>query len=225
MPTESMTTNLRAAPGTGTGADTPRRQAPAGAVPAAVSAGQSADAPPELLAAARFLAASTLSLAATGLLVQAGLLPWVEPGLRPGLLEFYDSLGPRARVAFAAWQASGVLLTAVLPSVALLAWGRQHSDVRRVLAPYVLVLLAQVGTEAVLAEVFFPNIVVLAGVVFTGYRLRQLWRSRRAITASRQPGQRQHRAVRVLLSAGLGFWTTNLAYLLTAALPAILRLP
>lgn len=178
-----------------------------------------------LPAAARFVAAATLSLAGAGVLVRAGLLPWVETGREAGLLELYESLGPRARAAFAAWQATGLLVAAVLPSLALLAWGRRFVDVRRALVPYVLVLLAQVAAEALLAQVFFPNLVVLTGVLFTSYRLRQLWRSRLLISASRYTDRHQQRALRVLLTAGLAFWAANLAFLLTVALPSILRTP
>lgn len=212
-------------PEAGTGRAVGSRTALAAAPPAAGATGHRAGAPAGTWAAARFVAAATAALAAAGLLVQVGLLPWVEPGLDSGLLGFYDSLSPSARTAFAGWQATGVLVSVVLPSLALLAWGRRDRDVHRVLAPYLLVLLVQVGVEAVLAQVFFPNIVVLTGLLYTGYRLRQLRHSRAAMAAPHVPGRSHRRVVRVLLTAGLAFWTTNLAFLLTVALPAITRLP
>ena len=84
-----------------------------------------------------------------------------------------------------------MLVSVVLPSLALLAWGRRDRNVHRVLAPYLLVLLTQVGVEAVLAQLLFPNIVVLTGLLYTSYRLRQLRHSRATMNARSPPPPRR----------------------------------
>lgn len=89
---------------------------------------------------------------------------------------------------------------------------------------YVVVLVVQISVEMVLSGVFFPDIVVLTGMVFTGYRLRQLYAARRRFVPADVQSAFGRAAVRLCLSLGLVFWSANLAFLVFVALPRVIRL-
>jgi hypothetical protein len=63
--------------------------------------------------------------------------------------------------------------------------------------------------------------VVLTGIAFTGYRLRQLRRARRRFFQAQGPSALGRAAVRCCLSLGLVFWSANLAFLMYVALPRV----
>ena len=171
-----------------------------------------------------FVAGSTLVLAEIGGLVGAGALPWVVPGEEANLLgEFYGSLPAWGRAAFAAYVGSAALLGLVLPAAALLAWGCRDAAVRGALAPYALLLLCQVLVEFAFARVFFPNIVIFAGLIYTAYRVWQLRRARKAFPTGPRRGL-PRRAARGLLVAGLAFWSVNLVFLLAVMTPRVTRI-
>lgn len=75
----------------------------------------------------------------------------------------------------------------------------------------------------VFAEVFFQNIVILTGTTFTLYRLGQLVYARRAFSGTEGAGRYGRAVVGGILSLGLVFWSTNLAFLLFIALPHAIR--
>ena len=81
----------------------------------------------------------------------------------------------------------------------------------------------QISVEMVFSGVFFPDIVVLTGIVFTGYRLRQLVEGRRRFVPGEVPSALGRAAVRLSLSLGLAFWSANLAFLVFVALPRVVR--
>ena len=124
----------------------------------------------------------------------------------------------RGGVALGAWMAAVALVSLVLPAITLLVWGRPAA-VRRALLAYVVVLVVQIAVEMAFSGVFFPDIVVRTGIVFTGYRLRQLHAARRRFVPVEVPSALGRAAVRLSLSLGLVFWSANLAFLVFEALP------
>ncbi len=108
----------------------------------------------------------------------------------------------------------------VLPVAALAGFGRCGA-VRRALLPYVLVLVVQILVEMSLSAAFVPNIVVLTGVVFTGYRIWRLFGARRDFAAAPPPSRSARVSVGAMLSLGLVLWAANLAFLLLVALPRV----
>ena len=135
-----------------------------------------------------------------------------------------ETLPGWGRVALGAWMLAILCVSVLGPLAALAVWGR-YREVRRVLLPYVLVLLAQISVEVALPGAVPPNVVVLTGIAFTGYRLLQLWSCRRFFRAAEGPGGLGNAVVGGLLSAGLAFWTANGLFLLLVALPGVVRLP
>ena len=114
--------------------------------------------------------------------------------------------------------AAVALVSLVLPAITLLVWGR------RALLAYVVVLVVQISVEMAFSGVFFPDIVVLTGIVFTGYRLRQLNAAYWRFIPVEVPSAFGRAAVRLCLSLGLVFWSANLAFLVFVALPRVIRL-
>jgi hypothetical protein len=70
------------------------------------------------------------------------------------------------------------------------------------LAAYVVVLGVQIAVEVVFSGVFFPDIVTPTGIVFTGYRLRQLYGARMRFALAEVPSSGGRAAVRLCLSLG-----------------------
>ena len=116
--------------------------------------------------------------------------------------------------------AAVALVSLVLPVATLAVWGREAA-VRRALVPYVVVLAVQITVEMVYSGLFFPDIVVLTGIAFTGYRLVQLRGARRRFVFSEGFSARGRAALRCCLSLGLVFWSANLAFLVFFALPRV----
>jgi len=77
----------------------------------------------------------------------------------------------------------------------------------------------RVSVEMVFSGVFFPDIVILTGIVFTGQRLWQLHGACRRFALAGGPSTPGRAAVRLCLSLGLAFWSANLAFLVLVALP------
>ena len=117
--------------------------------------------------------------------------------------------------------AAVALVSLALPAITLLVWGRRAA-VRRALLAYVVVLVVQISVEMVFSGVF-PGIVVLTGIVFTGYRLRQLCAARRRFVPVEVQSAFGRAAVRLCLSLGHVFWSANLAFLVFVALPRVVR--
>ena len=158
-----------------------------------------------------FVAVATVALALVG---------WSSGGAFPVLREtpVAEALPAWGRAALGVWMGLLAVVSLVLPALALIAWGR-HAAVRRALLPYALVLAAQILVEVTFSSVFVPNVVVLTGLVFTAYRLWQLWTTRRFFSGVEDPAGPGRSSVRALLSLGLVCWTANLLFLLSVALP------
>ena len=109
----------------------------------------------------------------------------------------------------------------LFPSIALLVWGRQQQP-REILGSYLSVLLVQVATEAVFAQVFFSSITVIIGTVYTAFRIGQLWQSQQLLTTSAQLGSPSRQIFLALVWLLLIFWFLNLVMLLVVGWPNIL---
>lgn len=165
-----------------------------------------------------FVILATPALVVIGLLAEAGRLP----GLGRGGTPVAETLPVWGGVVLGAWMALVAVVALVLPLVALAIWGG-NADVRRALAPYVLVLICQILVEATLARVFFSNIVVIVGLSYTIYRIWRLRLVRRDFAGATVPGRYGRTVVDAILTLGLVSWSANLVFLLFVALPHVLR--
>lgn len=165
-----------------------------------------------------FIAVVTTLLALFGWLAGRGALPW----FRRGEESLSGAFSARGRAFLGAWLCTLAGFTLILPLASAFVW-RRHERVRRTMAPYALVLLVQIATEAALSRLFFPNIVAIVGLTYTPYRLRQLWRARRILEVSDTSMRSGRRLVRAQVSAGLVLWTANLVFLLVGALPRVVE--
>ena len=163
-----------------------------------------------------FAAAATAGTALVGWLAVRGSLPVFDGA------GFVGTLPGWGEAALGAWMAAVALVSLGLPLVTLAVWGRLAA-VRRALLAYVVVLGVQIAVVMVFSGVFFPDIVVLMGIVFTGYRLRQLDAARRRFVPVEAPSALGRAAVRLSLWLGLVFWSANLAFLVFVALPRVVR--
>ena len=153
-----------------------------------------------------------------------GLAGWLFGGAFP-VLEgklLAQTLPGWGRVALGAWMAVIFVAAVLAPAGALVIWWRR-AGVRQALLPYLLVLIAQISAEATFSRVLAPNVVVLIGVVFSGYRLWQLWSARRFFSGVGGPAGTGTIAVHGLLSVGLILWAANLVFLLLVALPSVVE--
>lgn len=183
-----------------------------------MSAGSGGTPPSGYAGEASFVAGATALLALFGWLVGRGALPWFRRGEGP----LHGSFSARGRRALGAWMGTLAVFTLVLPLASALAWRRQEG-VRRAMVPYALVLLVQIFTETAFSRLFFPNIVAIVGLAYTPYRLRQLWRARKALKVSEAPTALGGSVTCALASVGLVLWAANLAFLLAGALPRVVR--
>jgi hypothetical protein len=133
-----------------------------------------------------------------------------------------DTLSPRGRDMLRAWMLLAVLLGLLLPGLALCLW---HDDphVRAALLPSVIVLLVQTQIERACAGRLPLDVSPLIGVVYTGYRLWQLWYATRLFAATPTPGGLMHAAILGLLAAGLVFWSANVVFLSVVGVPRAIR--
>ena len=159
-----------------------------------------------------FAAAATAGIALVGWLALLGVLPVFDGA------GFVGTLSGWGGSAVGAWMAAVAVVSLGLPAATLAVWGRE-AVVRRALLAYVVVLVVQVSVEMAFSGVFFHDIVVLTGIAFTGYRLRQLRGARRRFFPAEVPSALGRAAVRGCLSLGLVFWSANLVFLVFVALP------
>ena len=174
-------------------------------------------------AATRALPNAVFVVSATTL---AALAAWLATEVVSVLEEtpVADTLPGWERTALAAWMLAVASVSVLGPLAALAVWGR-YGEVRRVLLPYVLVLAFQIFAEILLPAVVSPNVVVLTGLTFTGYRILQLWVCRRYFLETGVPDRLGNAVVGGLLSVGLVFWTANGLFLMLVALPGVVGLP
>lgn len=167
-----------------------------------------------------FMGVATLCLALLGWSVQTGALPWVVPGAESSFGALTTSFPPWGRAAFSVYMFAATTLGLVLPLGALCVWGR-HTSVRAALLPYVLVLLVQIVVEVLFARIFFPNIVIVVGFVYTLYRIWRLWGVRSVFVLAAQPTGLAKSLVATVLSASLVFWSFNALFLTVIMIPRL----
>ena len=161
-----------------------------------------------------FAGAVAAVAALVGCLATLGMLPVFDGA------GFVGTLSGRGEAWLGAWMATVALVSLALPVATLAVWGREAA-VRRALMACVVVLAVQIPVEMVYSGLFFPDIVVLTGIAFTGYRLVQLRGARRRFVLAEGSSPRGRAAVRCCLSLGLVFWSANLAFLVSFALPRV----
>ncbi len=121
------------------------------------------------------------------------------------------------------WLGTAVIVSIALPAVAVLVW-RDDPAIRAALLPYMLVLLVQIPSERALTRRFGPDMSPITGLIYTSYRVWQLWYLQGYIAATPGPITLAHDVARGLLLFGLGFWTVNLLFLAGVALPRTVAL-
>lgn len=166
-----------------------------------------------------FVPAVTGILALVGWLNGQGTLPGIRLGAGPGI---FEALPPTGRSALLLWMGTAAVVGLVLPTLALARWGRQEV-VRRVLLPYVGILLVQLLTEWWFTQTFGWYMGPLTGLIYTTYRIGQLRSARKSLALSRpyQPGRH---VLLGLLGLAFTFWSANLAMLVMVALPRVVSL-
>lgn len=164
-----------------------------------------------------FVLAATMSVVMLGWLVSIGVLTGIDPGRAP-LQTTFPAWG---LIAFGVWMALAIITSVLLPLLALVLW-REQPHVRTVLLPYLGLLLVQIPTEMLFAQWFFPNIVAITGLIYTSYRVYQLWYGQRALMQHADvPGRSQ--ALRAILLLGICFWTANGAFLVYVLITRVIH--
>lgn len=153
-----------------------------------------------------------------GVTVLLTLIGWAErrfkpAWLRPGAPDIFTALSPRAGRALRLWMQLAGLLSIVFPLMILARWGSER-QVRRALLPDVLVMLIQVGSESLLARLFFPNIRILTGLFYTLHRIWRLGARLRMLAGAQQEDSSGLALTRRLLRVARGFWMLNTLFLL-----------
>ena len=153
---------------------------------------------------------------ATGLILLAAQL--IQVGILPLATTLNYSLQVRQLIRI--WLRLAGLIGILLPLLGLIG-GWRDRQLRAILAYYFLVILAQLVTEQVVTNLYFPSLVVPIGILYTLFRTGQLWQ------AHQQLQQRRYRPYGRLILASiwilLAFWSANLLVLFGISLPAILE--
>ncbi len=118
------------------------------------------------------------------------------------------------------WLGAAVLIGVVLPFVGIWVW-RGDRQIRTILGFYLFVLIVQIITEQALSAFWFPSLVAVTGMIYTLFRVAQLWQARQQVLKTTPPGQPSRRRFVRFLWILLVFWSLNLLVLLTISLPAI----
>jgi hypothetical protein len=160
------------------------------------------------------LAVLSLLIVASGVLTNAGILP-IAADTNPL---------PQDELWFQLYFIGfGVLIGLVLP-VLVLASGRQYAAIRAAYGPYVLVLLVQLVSEALFSALFFQAILAITGIVYTAYRLWQVWQGIGLLRADSSVPQPLRKRALGLLWLLLPAWAFNLVgVLLIYSLPLIIE--
>ncbi|MEM8534356.1 MAG: hypothetical protein AAGF95_26150 [Chloroflexota bacterium] len=156
-----------------------------------------------------FVLIATALIGLIGWVVSHGLVPWValEGAMGP------SNFSGTAQTILMIWMATALVITFVLPVGILAMWWRD-AQVRTLLAPYALLLLIQMPTEMIGAQIFFPNIVVFTGFIYTSYRIYQLWYAQKLARQFIWETPLRARVTMSILLAGLCFWSCNSLFLI-----------
>ena len=156
-----------------------------------------------------FVFIATMLIGLIGWLVSRGLVPWVALEGAMGPSNFTGT----ARSILTVWMFTALIITLVLPVGILAMWWRD-AQVRTLLAPYALLLLIQMPTEMIGAQIFFPNIVVFTGFIYTSYRIYQLWYAQKLARQFVWATPLRARVTVTIVWTGLCFWSCNALFLI-----------
>ena len=110
------------------------------------------------------------------------------------------------------WMQLALVLTIVLPICTLfLQW--RIPTVRRMMALYFLVLLAQILTEKVVNSLGLSGMQYLIGFTYTSYRIWQLWCYRQCFYQQENHNKIRQYLMLAILVGGLIFWSFNWLFL------------
>ena len=150
-----------------------------------------------------FVVVASLFLAATGWLMQTGILS--------SLVETDLSLrySPWATfIPLKTWMQLAVILSLVLPIFALfLGWGQ--AIVRRTMLLYVVILLIQISTEMTFLKLGLPGMNFIVGFVYTTYRVWQLWFCKQQFGKQKKSWGIGKNFILAIFLSGIVFWTVN----------------
>jgi hypothetical protein len=156
-----------------------------------------------------FVILATLIMMCIGWLISGELLPIRQT------IEHSE-----ARLKFIqVWMQLAIAIGLVLPTIAFIAWFR-HLEVRKIFGFYLLLIAIQIVTEQIVSEVWLSSLVVVTGMLYTVFRVWQLWQSLQLIRTTQR--RSQYRLVSSVLWLLLLFWSSNLIVLFTVALPSVL---
>lgn len=156
-----------------------------------------------------FVFIATILIALIGWLVTSDMLPWIalEGAMGP------SNFSGIARTVLTVWMFTALIITFVLPVGVLVVWWRD-AHVRVLLAPYAILLLIQVPTEMISAQLFFSNIVIVIGFIYTLYRIYHLWYAQKLARQFAWATPLRARVTTSIVWTGLCFWSCNALFLI-----------
>lgn len=146
-----------------------------------------------------FIVAATLLILLSGWLLEANLLP-IQSTLSYTVTE---------RNFVQLWLQIAIGLGIILPGAAFLV-GIRRPKVRIIFGFYLLVLAVQIATERILIRIFPSSLMVIVGMIYTTFRIWQLWQGQRLA----QSGNAYNQFIRGILWLLLLFWSANFVVLL-----------
>lgn len=155
-------------------------------------------------------------IVALGTLTRAGLLPWIRPG--GAVLSLREELLVEPPV-IVVWFLFVQIAALVVPLLAFVLIGWRDRRARAVLLPYLLILGSHVLSEAVLRYVFFTNISLFLGLLYSPYRSWQSWYLHQEYRATEPARDGRQRFIERLLLAESLIWAINLLMLVIFKLP------
>lgn len=137
--------------------------------------------------------------------------------------DFYLTLTLRQRTLMRIWVMSGGLIGLVFPLGVVILW-HTNEVIQSMLLPFIGVLLVQIMSERLLVRSFGPLLSPMTGLIYTVFRIVHLillsvfWQ--RPITLLVPV---IHATVTGVLGTNMLFWSCNLLFLISIALPRVAR--
>lgn len=135
----------------------------------------------------------------------------MQTGLLPSLAEtaLSQRYSPHTLIPRRIWMRLAVVLTIILPGLALLICWRQLAA-RRLLVLYIGVLVVQILTELLFHQWKLPRgINYIIGFIYTSYRIWQLWCYQQYIRRHRALVKFRQNMVLAVFIVAIIFWTLN----------------
>ncbi|USR92391.1 hypothetical protein NEA10_06630 [Phormidium yuhuli AB48] len=155
------------------------------------------------------------------IVLATGLILLVAQLIQLGVLPLATTLNysPQDRQFIRMWLRLAGLVGVLLPLVGLI-WGWRDRQIRTFFMYYFLVIFCQLISEQVVARFFFRSLVVPTGLLYSLFRIGQLWQAHQQLT------QRHHdphpRLILAVIWILLAFWAANLLVSVGIAVPAIM---